>query len=89
MGKTVEEYISFLESKGFSFGEDDIGFIYFGKQYTNASDILVNAAIEMTLKAQKDFDGSFYISLLEALKQSNLATRSEVEMFVKKRGLLT
>ncbi|RFU65483.1 DUF6123 family protein [Peribacillus glennii] len=89
MGKTVEEYVAFLESKGFSFGEDAIGFIYFGKQYTNASDFLVNVAIEMTLKAQKDFDGSFYISLLEALKQNKVNTRTDAELFAKERGLLT
>ncbi|MDQ0218013.1 hypothetical protein ELQ35_10835 [Peribacillus cavernae] len=88
MEKTVEEYISFLESKGFSFGEDAVGFIFFGKHYTNASDFLVNLAIEMTLKAQKDFDGSFYISLLEALKQSQVHTRSEAESFARDRGLL-
>jgi hypothetical protein len=86
---TVEEYVEYLESKGFSFGEDDIGFIFFGKHYTNASDFLVNMAIEMTLKAQKHFDGSFYISLLEALKQNKIESRSEAESFARERGLLS
>lgn len=88
MEKTVEEYVSFLESKGFSFGEDAIGFIFFGKQYTNANDFLVNMAIEMTLKTQKNFDGSFYISLLEALKQNKVHNRSEAEQFANERGLM-
>lgn len=84
---TIEEYINNLESKGFSFGEGAIEFIYFGKHYTNADDFLVNMAIEMTIKAQKNFDGSFYISLLEALKQSEIHTRSDAELFAKERGL--
>jgi hypothetical protein len=87
VGKTVEEYIGFLESKGFAFKDDAIGFIYFGKQYTNADDFLVNLALEMTLKAQKKFDGSFYISLLEALKQEKVHTRLQAELFAKERGL--
>ena len=89
LGKTVEEYVSFLEDKGFIFGEDAIGFIYFGKHYTGASDFLVNTAIEMTLKAQKSFDGSFYISLLENLKQNQIKSRPEAEEFARERGLLS
>ncbi|WP_409301282.1 DUF6123 family protein [Peribacillus sp. SCS-155] len=88
MEKTVEEYIEYLESKGFTFGEDAIGFIFFGKHYTNASDFLVNMAIEMTLKAQKHFDGSFYVSLLEAMKHGNVKSRSQAESFAKERNLL-
>ncbi|RFU64076.1 hypothetical protein D0469_19240 [Peribacillus saganii] len=88
MGKSVGEYVSYLESKGFSFGEDAIGFIFFGKQYTNAEDTLVNAAIEVTLKAQKKFDGSFYISLLESMKKSNISTHSDAVAFSRERGLI-
>ena len=87
MGQTVEDYVTFLEGKGFSFGEDAIGFIYFGKQYANANDLLVNIAIEMTLKVQKKFDGSFYMSLLENLKQHNIRTKKEAEHFAKEYGL--
>ena len=54
--KTVKQYINFLESKGFTLHDDAIGFIQFGKQYTKASDELTNTAIELTLKAQKEFD---------------------------------
>ena len=88
MAQSVEEYVRFLEGKGFSFGNDAIGFIYFGKQYANASDFLVNIAIEITLKAQKKFDGSFYISLLENLKQRNIQTKKEAEQFALDYGLL-
>jgi len=88
LGQSIEEYVTFLEGKGFSFGKADIGFIYFGKQYASASDFLVNTAIEITLKAQRKFDGSFYISLLENFKKQNIQTRIEVEQFVKEHGLL-
>ncbi|MED3689206.1 DUF6123 family protein [Peribacillus butanolivorans] len=88
VGQSTEEYVSFLEGKGFTFGNDAIGFINFGKRYTNASDILVNVAIELTLKVQKNFDGSFYISFLENLKQNGIETRSAAVSFAKKQGLL-
>ena len=74
---TVEEYLHYLEGKGFQFQEDAIGFIYFGKHYTNASDEMINTAIELTLKAQKRFDGSFYVSLLETLISNKINTRKD------------
>lgn len=86
--KTVEEYLLFLQSKGFQFREDAVGFIYFGKHYTNASDELANAAIELTLKAQKSFDGSFYVSLLETLVSKNITSRREAIKFVKEKAII-
>lgn len=86
--KTVEEYLQFLQSKGFQFRDDAIGFIYFGKHYTNASDELANAAIELTLKAQKTFDGSFYVSLLETLISNDIGSRQEAIQFVKEKSIL-
>jgi len=74
---TVEDFLNFLTAKGFHFGEDVIGFIEFGQHYTSASDELVNVAIEITLKAQKEFDGSFFISLLERCKEHHVMTRTE------------
>ncbi len=32
--KTVQQYINFLESKGFALREDALGFIQFGQRYT-------------------------------------------------------
>ncbi|MEH7125220.1 DUF6123 family protein [Bacillus sp. JJ1503] len=87
--KTVEDYLSFLQSKGFQFQEDAVGFIYFGKHYTNATDELTNTAIELTLKAQKSFDGSFYVSLLEMLISNKINTRLEAIQFVKEKGLIS
>lgn len=86
--QTVEDYISFLEGKGFHFQEDAVGFIYFGKHYTSASDELVIVAIELTLKAQLQFEGSFYISLLETFTANGIKTRKEANHFVKEKDLI-
>jgi hypothetical protein len=85
---TVDEYVHYLRGKGFQFQEDAIGFIYFGKHYTNAPDELINTAIELTLKAQKSFDGSFYVSLLETLVSNKIGTRTEAIKFVKEKEIL-
>lgn len=86
--RTVENYLHYLEGKGFQFQEDAIGFIYFGKHYTNASDEIIITAIEMTLKAQKRFDGSFYVSLLETMKSNQINTRKAAIKFIKDKELL-
>lgn len=85
---TVEEYLHNLKGKGFHFQEGAIGFIYFGKHYTNANDEMINTAIELTLKAQKSFDGSFYISLLETLISNEIKTRKAAIRFVTENKLL-
>lgn len=84
----MEEYLHYLKGKGFHFQEDAIGFIYFGKHYTNATDELINTAIEMTLKVQKSFDGSFYVSLLETLLANEIDTRKDAIKFIKENELL-
>ncbi|MCM3566858.1 DUF6123 family protein [Neobacillus mesonae] len=86
--RTVEDYLQYLKGKGLHFKEDSIGFIYFGKQYTNASDELINTAIELTLKAQKSFDGSFYVSLLETFTTNQIITRKDALKFVEEQELL-
>jgi Family of unknown function (DUF6123) len=75
--KTIAEYIEYLTGKGFTFGEDVIGFIQFGQNYTNTEDEMVIIAIELTLKIQKQFDGSFFISLLEMFKKEDISNRKQ------------
>lgn len=87
--QNLEDYLLFLKEKGFHLQDDALGFIYFGKHSTNASDQLVNLAIEITIKTQKRFDGSFYVSLLELLKENKIERREEAMEFVKERGLLS
>lgn len=84
---TVDQYMHDLKSRGFHFQEDAIGFIYFGKSYTNASDELANTAIELTLKAQRSFDGSFYLALLETLTENKIKTRAAALRFIKEKDL--
>ncbi|WP_370876154.1 DUF6123 family protein [Neobacillus ginsengisoli] len=86
--RTVEEFLHYLQGKGFQFQEDAIGFIYFGKHYTNAPDEMINTAIELTLKAQKSFDGSFYVSLLETLMLNRIKSRKDAIKFVKEKELM-
>jgi hypothetical protein len=85
---TVEEYLHNLKGKGFQLQEDAIGFIYFGKHYTNASDEILITAIEVTLKAQKTFDGSFYMSLLETLMANRIHKRKDALKFIKEHELV-
>lgn len=80
MGKEMgqlEQFLATLKSKGFQLQEDAIGFIYFGKHFTNAPEDVIIAAIELTLKAQKSFDGSFYISLLETFTVQKVQSRDD------------
>ncbi|MGM7635317.1 DUF6123 family protein [Bacillus sp. Hm123] len=85
---SVASYLLRLEDKGFKFSDDQIAFIYFGQRSTDASDHLVTAAIEITLKAQKTFDGSFYLSLLERLKEKKITSRNMALEFAKERGIM-
>ena len=87
MKKTTEEFLIDLENKGFKFQEDAIGFIYFGKKYTDAPDELVNSAIEITLKAQRQFDSSFYMSILERLHSQQISSRREALRWMENQGL--
>jgi len=86
--QSLDEYIAFLQSKGFCLRDDALGFIQFGKQYAGAEDFLAIIALEMTIKVQREFDGSFYISLLEQLQQHNVQTHKQAVAFMQEKGLL-
>jgi len=83
----LEEYICRLSSKGFKLGEEEIGFIYFGKEMTSAPDWLANIAIEYTLKAQRRFDGGFYVSLLETFMNNKVSSRKEAYYLMGEYGI--
>ncbi|MFD2445785.1 DUF6123 family protein [Bacillus sp. CGMCC 1.16607] len=91
MGKIInqlEDFLANLQAKGFHLQEDAIGFIYFGKHFTNAPDDVIITAIEFTLKTQKEFDGSFYISLLETLTVQKVQTREEAIRYIREIELI-
>lgn len=79
--QTVEDYLSFLHTKGFKLSEEAQGFIMFGQGYTGASDGIVNAAIEATIKHQLQFDGSYFVALLERLKEEEITDKKRREGF--------
>ena len=83
----LENYLMNLEAKGFKFKDDAISFIYFGKQSTGTDDHVVSLAIELTLKTQKRFDGSFYLSLLETFKENHIRTKTEAYRLMENMGL--
>ncbi|KZZ82551.1 MULTISPECIES: DUF6123 family protein [Bacillaceae] len=72
----LAEYLDRLYAKGFKFGDETIRFIYFGKSYTGAVDSQVISAIELTLKIQKSFEGSFFMSLLEIFVEGEVMTKA-------------
>jgi hypothetical protein len=50
---------------------------------------MTNTAIEITLKAQKSFDGSFYVALLEMLTANKINSRKAALKYVQEKELLT
>ncbi|WP_456278640.1 DUF6123 family protein [Bacillus sp. AK128] len=84
----LEEYLQFLKQKGFIFGEEELGFISFGQRYSGTNDIQVIAAIEITLKAQKHFDGSYFVALLEQLKSEDITTRKTAFQYAEAKGII-
>ncbi|MGP4079661.1 DUF6123 family protein [Pseudalkalibacillus sp. R45] len=81
-------YIEFLSSKGIHLTENHIAFIYFGKKYTDSDEEVVNVAIETTLKVQVKFEGSYYIALLETMKQAGVENYFEAKRFVRKNRIV-
>jgi len=88
MFRSVREYVDYLIGKGFVLGEDANGFIEFGQQYTDTVDEVVIIAIELTLKIQKEFDGSFFISLLENFKAEKIVNRKQALLHIKSLNLI-
>ena len=82
---TVQEYLLFLKSKGFHLKEDVQGFIFYGQNLTNSSVEMVILAIESTLKAQKSFDGSLFVSILEAIAENNIHSTKEAKQFLESK----
>lgn len=82
--QTVQDYLAFLHTKGFKLSEEAHGFIMFGQGYTGASDGIVNAAIEATIKHQLQFDGSYFVALLERLNEEKITDKKSAKAFMRK-----
>jgi hypothetical protein len=85
--QSLEEYLLEIASKGFKLRDEAIGFIYFGKKYTDAKDIQVIAALKITLQAKKMFDGSFYLSLVELFCEKEIHSMRKAELVAESVGL--
>ncbi|SDM68047.1 hypothetical protein SAMN04488137_1408 [Fictibacillus solisalsi] len=79
---SIQDYFQHLASKGIKLKESDTAFIEFGKQFTGMSDYMVSISIEITLKVQREFDGSYYIALLEGFKENNITTKKKAYAYV-------
>ncbi|GGF09755.1 hypothetical protein GCM10010954_05290 [Halobacillus andaensis] len=80
-------YLEDLWSKGFKLSDEDVHFVYFGKNSTNTEDWKVILALQMTLKFQKKFDPSFYISLLEHIADRSIISKKSAYQSLEERGL--
>lgn len=82
-------FLEDLWSRGFKLQDEDIRFIYFGKNSTNANEWKTIIAIKMTLKYQHEFDPSFFIGVLEHIAKPSLMTKKQVYQSLEERGLTT
>jgi Family of unknown function (DUF6123) len=80
-------FLDDLWAKGFKLTDEDIQFIYFGKNFANASDWKVIFAVQVTLRFQHAFDGSFYLSVLDLIKEDNVQTKKQAEDLLANKGL--
>lgn len=85
--QSLAEFLEHLWDCGFKLTDEQVRFIYFAKKYTNSSEWLSSIALEMMLKLQFNFDGSFYISLLELLNESGVRSRKEIERVLQEKGI--
>ncbi|WP_138417057.1 DUF6123 family protein [Aquibacillus sediminis] len=84
----LAHYLEDLWSKGFKLKDEEVRFIYFGKNYTNAHDWKIILAINVTISLQFDFDRSFFLSLLELFDENNIQTEQEAFKFLKQLGFV-
>ncbi|WP_440895694.1 DUF6123 family protein [Amphibacillus sp. Q70] len=85
--QSLADYLEYLWDKGFKLTDEQVRFIYFAKKYTNSNEWLSCVALEITLKLQLYFNGSFYISLLEVLNEFKVKTRKDVNQVLKQKGI--
>lgn len=78
-------FLEDLWSKGFKLSDEDVRFIYFGKNSTNASEWKTIIAVRTTLKVQQNFDPSFYISILELIAAPSIRTKRHAYRHIDQR----
>ncbi|WP_226034737.1 DUF6123 family protein [Aquibacillus saliphilus] len=81
-------YIEDLWTKGFKLTDEEVRFIYFGKNSTDAPEWKIMLALRITLRVQKSFDASFFLSLLELLNSDTIKTKKEANTALKDKGFV-
>ncbi|WP_431799176.1 DUF6123 family protein [Halobacillus andaensis] len=82
----LANYLEDLWTRGFKLSDEHVHFIYFGKNSTNTEDWKVIVALQITLKYQKKFDPSFYISVLELIGRETVTTKKHAYQALEKYG---
>lgn len=80
-------FLEDLWTKGFKLSDEDVHFIYFGKNSMNASAWKTIIAVKVTLKFQHSFDPSFFISVLELIAKPQITSKREAYRTIEQRGL--
>ncbi|SER12076.1 hypothetical protein SAMN04487944_101301 [Gracilibacillus ureilyticus] len=81
-------FLENLWTKGFKLTDEEVQFIYFGMKYTNTTAKQVKIALSLTLQLKLQFDGSFYISLLELCQNHNIGTMREARNALKEKQII-
>ncbi|MFD1018430.1 DUF6123 family protein [Thalassobacillus hwangdonensis] len=84
---TLAYFLEDMWTKGFKLSDEDVRFVYFGRNSTNAPDWKVIIALKATLQFQHTFDGSFYMSILEHLSKEGIQSRKMAWQALEKKGL--
>ncbi|GAA5415325.1 hypothetical protein Pryu01_00349 [Paraliobacillus ryukyuensis] len=85
---SLANYLEELWGRGFKLTNEDIRLIYFGKRFTAAHDHNIIMALKFTLQIQRDFDFSFYLSLLELLLEHEITNEQQaIQLFQQKKML--
>ncbi|MFS0560317.1 DUF6123 family protein [Terribacillus sp. 179-K 1B1 HS] len=84
--QSLAYFLDDLWAKGFKLTDEDVQFIYFGKNYANAPDWKVVVALQVTLRFQHAFDGSFYLSVLDLIGEDGVQTKKQAEDLLAKKG---
>ncbi|WP_407268647.1 DUF6123 family protein [Radiobacillus sp. PE A8.2] len=79
-------YIEDLWSRGFKLSDEDVHFIYFGKNSTRAPEWKIILSLQVTLRYQRAFDGSFFLSVLELLEKDFVKNRRQADSVLKRKG---
>ncbi|MFG6118400.1 MULTISPECIES: DUF6123 family protein [Thalassobacillus] len=84
---TLAYFLEDLWAKGFKLSDEDVRFIYFGMNSTNAPVWKVIIALKATLQFQQAFDGSFYMGVLEHISRDGVTSKKKAWRVLEAKGL--